>query len=468
MRNGEAAAFAEYGLPVRSLMVGFVHGHVYIAPEPLMGKPSSSVPPRAVLWAAARLVPALRRRNRAAAAVLAGRPWLADAQRWHAQEHAEWVTANQAIQGEDPDAMDDATLVDHLRRTCAHAAAGYERHFALHGPDMVPAGLLLARCQDWGIATDVVLAALTGASPASTGRGPRLDALRAAVAASGIDPESIDDVRDVAGEELDAFLDEHGWRLITGYDLDSMALVELPSLVVNLARPRPDATAHGPARSEVAVERLLGKVGDADRAELAQLLADARATVGMRDDNGAVTAAWPAGLLRRAMLAAGRRLAERAALVGPEHALEVTVDELSALLDGRSPSRRATVADRAEDRAARSELVPPLQLGPTVDVPFDVLPAAMRTVARALFVLRDASTAAVGRGRGSTATGSATPSTKGEPAWPRSGGRARSTPARRRPRGLRHDPRLQHGALHRGRGGGRGRRAPVARGRHRP
>jgi pyruvate,water dikinase len=396
MRNGEAAAFAEYGLPVRSLMVGLVHGHVYIAPEPLLGKPSSSVPRRAVLWVAARLVPALRRRNRAAAAALAGRPWLTDAHRWHTQEQAEWVEANQALQAEAPDAMDDGGLVDHLRRTTAHAAAGYERHFSLHGPDMVPAGLLLARCQDWGIAPDVVLAALTGASPASTGRGPRLDALRAAVAASGIDPESIDDVREVAGDELDAFLAEHGWRLITGYDLDSLALVELPSLIVNLARPRPDAAGDVPVPAEGAVEALLGKVGDADRPELAQLVADARATVGMRDDNGAVTAAWPAGLLRRAMLAAGRRLTKRGVLVEPDHALEVTVDELSALLDGRSSLTADDVAARADERSARSELVPPLQLGPKVDVPLDVLPTAMRTVARALFVLRDASTAVVG------------------------------------------------------------------------
>ena len=43
-----------------------------------------------------------------------------------------------------------------------------------------------------------------------------------------------------------------------------------------------------------------------------RLLADARATYGVRDSNGLLTAAWPMGLLRRAMLEAGRRLAARA------------------------------------------------------------------------------------------------------------------------------------------------------------
>lgn len=396
MRDGEAIVMAEYGLPVRSIVVGLAHGHVYIAPEPLMGKPSDSLPPRFALWAVARLMPAFRRRTKAAAAVLAERPWLRDAERWFASEQATWVEANRALQAEDPETMDADGLVDHLHRVRAHAGAAYRRHFSLHGPDMVPAGMLLARCQDWGIPADVVLPALTGASPVSTGRGPLLDALRAAVAASGTDPESIDKVRAVAGTELEAFLAEHGWRLVTGYDIDSLALVELPSLVANLARSRPAPALDGSAAGDAALAVLLSKVGDGDRAELAQLVADARATVGIRDDNGAVTAAWPAGLLRRAMLAAGRALVERGAISHAEHALEVTVDELCNLLDDRTSLTAAAITARAHDRAARSELVPPLQLGPTLDVPFDVLPGPMRTVARALFVLRDSTTATVG------------------------------------------------------------------------
>jgi pyruvate,water dikinase len=396
MRDGEAIVFEAYGLPVRSITVGLSQGHVYIAPEPLLGKPSDSVPPRAALWAAARLVPTLRRRNKAAAAVLAGRPWLGDAERWFASERATWVRANRALQSEDVDGKEAPALVDHLRRVRAHAGAAYERHFSLHGPDMVPAGLLLARCQDWDVPADVVLGALTGASPASTGRGPELNALRAAVAASGTEPASIEDVRAVAGPELGAFLAEHGWRLVTGYDIDSLALIELPSLVTSLARPRPEPTSAASTGSDAALEQLLGRVSDRDRPELSQLVADARATVGVRDDNGAVTGAWPAGLLRRGMLAAGRVLLERGAVVVAEHALEVTVDELCDLLLDASPLTAHAIAARADERAARSELAPPLQLGPTVDVPFDALPTPMRTVARALFVLRDATTAAVG------------------------------------------------------------------------
>lgn len=396
MNAGEAIAFAEYGLPVRSLMVGLSNGHVYVGPEPLVGKPSDSVPPKAILWVASRLMPAMRRRTKAAAAALAARPWRGDAERWFSEERATWVAANLALQAEDPDRMTDPELVDHLRRVRAHAAAAYERHFSLHGPDMVPAGMLLARCDDWGIPPDLALAALTGASPVSTGRGPRLQALQAAVAASGVDPQSIDEVRAVAGAELDGFLAEHGWHLVTGYDLDSRALIELPSLITQLARTRPELVVDDGSASRNAVDVLLGKLGDTDRAELLELLGDARATVGVRDDNGALTAAWPAGLLRRAMLAAGRVLAVRGALEIPEHALEVEVEVLADLLAGGSAPSAAAVAARATERAARSELVPPLQLGPTVDIPIDVLPGPMRAVSRALFMLRDVTTAAIG------------------------------------------------------------------------
>jgi phosphohistidine swiveling domain-containing protein len=400
MYVGEAQVMEEYGMPVRSLVAGLSHGHVYIAPEPLVGKPSDSLPPRAVLWALARLLPAFRRRTRAAARCLAERPWLADAESWYHHEQPRWVQANRALQAENPTDLGVADLIDHLGRVRAHAAAGYERHFALHGPDMMPIGLLLARGEQWGLPPELVLAALTGASPVSTGRGPRLDALRAAVEASGARPSSPDEVRAVAGAELDAFLDEHGWRLVTGYDIDSLALVELPALVANLARPTRAAPAEVPAVAAEALERALERVAPADRSELARLVSDARATAGLRDDNGAVTAAWPAGLLRRAMLAAGRVLAERGGLAQVDHAVEVTVDELGAMLRGQSDLDAAAVEARASARSARSELVPPLQLGPTLDIPLDALPAPMRTVARALFALREVTTAPVGHRTG--------------------------------------------------------------------
>jgi pyruvate,water dikinase len=151
-----------------------------------------------------------------------------------------------------------------------------------------------------------------------------------------------------------------------------------------------------PARPEVPADDLAALralVPAADHAELERYVGDARATFGMRDDNGGLTAAWPVGLLRRAMLAAGRRLADQGRLHHPLHALEVTVDDLVDLLTGTGGPSADEVRAAAEDRERRSGLQPPLQLGPDVDIPLDALPTAMRTMARAQLLLRDTFTA---------------------------------------------------------------------------
>lgn len=392
MAEGEAIPFAEYGLPVKTLRVGLVHGHVYVTPEPLVGRLSDTLPPKAALWVAARLVPALRRRTRAARQALDTRPWLAEAERWYATERTEWSDANRALQAEDSDAMSPDGLADHLGRVRAHAAAGYRRHFSLHGPDLIPTGLLLARCQEWGIPAEDVLPVLMGCSPASMGSGPALKALHSALVGSGVEPVTIDDVRAAAPTELAAFLDEHGWRLVTGYDVDARALIELPALVVTLARAAPPIAA-GDGAGDAALEGLRARVPSGSVAELERLVSDARATFGIRDDNGGLTGAWPMGLLRRAMLAAGRDLAARGALAHPDHALEVTVDALTELLLDRSGPTAEQVTQLAQQRLERSALVPPLQLGPTLDIPLDALPGPMRAMSRAQLVLKDSFTA---------------------------------------------------------------------------
>ncbi|MGK2947090.1 MAG: PEP-utilizing enzyme [Acidimicrobiales bacterium] len=394
MEVGEAKAMEAYGLPIRGLGVRLVHGHVYIAPIPLVGGYTDRVPPRALLWVAARLVPAFRARNRAARAALQERPWLDQAERWFSTERDQWAAASAALQAEPVEAMDPPALVDHLERALAHARAGYERHFALHGPDLIPTGLLLARCREWGLPADAVLPVLAGASPASTGESASRRALQEAVASSGRAVRTFDELTEVAGPALTAFLDEQGWRLVTGYDLDDRALVELPELVVAIATGV--AADDAALDAALALDALLAAAPLAHEAELRQLVEDARATFGVRDDNGALTAAWPVGLLRRAVLAAGAALAPRGALAEPAHAVEASIAELTGLLQGGDAPTAEEVAERASDRARRSRLEPPPTLGPPTDLPLDLLPEPMRLVTQAQLVLRDSFTTSPG------------------------------------------------------------------------
>lgn len=348
MEQGEAEYFARYGLPARTLQPAFVNGRVYVSAAPLFGPATNRLPPTPLMWLAVRLVPAFRRRAAAARRTLVERPWLQEAARWHNVERPAWQQRNAALDAVDVGALDDDALLGHLREVQANAEAGYRDHFRLHGPDLIPTALFLTRATDWGIDALDATALLAGSSPASRGEG-----------------------------ELP------GWRLVTGYDLDERCANELPHRATAPRRPT--------AVDTELEEKLRSAVPPEDQDEWDVRLADARATYGVRDDNGLFTAAWPAGLLRRAMLEVGRRLTAGGRLHEPGHAAELTVDELEVALRGgaRGPS-----ADEAADRLATrhrlsAEVAPP-SLGPELDLPLGALPGPMRLIARSLLTLRDA------------------------------------------------------------------------------
>ncbi|MDQ6698265.1 MAG: PEP-utilizing enzyme [Actinomycetota bacterium] len=353
MEAGEAEHFAAYGMPARTLRPVFVHGHVYLGAVPLVGRATNALPPRAVLQVVARLHPAFRKRERAARRALAEGLAVTEAERWRKVDRASWQARNAACEAIDPGAFDDdddAALAAHLADVRTLCDDGYREHFRLHGCDLLPTALLLVFAADRGISAGEVLAQLVGCSPAS-----------------------------VAGEPPPP------WRLVTGYDLDSLAVAELPPM------------APGPVRDAVSApddEVLLDRFAPDDRPEAARLLADARATYGVRDDNGLLTAAWPVGLLRRAMLEAGRRVFSAADL-----GIEATVDELVARLGGASAPSATTIAARAAQRRVDSSRVPPPLLGPDLGLPFAALPRGMATVARALITLRDLGISEPGRRR---------------------------------------------------------------------
>lgn len=309
---GMGSYMARYGVVARTLDVAFVHGHLYISPVPLVGpKATRLAPPAALVWLLSRLHPAFRRRTKAAAWALAQRPWRQAAEIWFAEERDVWTARCQSIEDGDPTKLGDDTLADHLNRCRALVGDGYRRHFEMHGDDLLPVGLLLARAAELGIDASSAMRALAGASPGSTG---------------ATEPPA--------------------WQLVTGYDLDSRAWCELDH------RPRPHPQPASPPTTDL-------------HPDLDVLVDDARQAVALRDDNGIYTAAWPMGLLRRAMLEAGRRIG----LDEQDHAVELTVDELVGRLDGSDTPSSKVAADRAADRQQQSLLDAPQTLGPAISLP---------------------------------------------------------------------------------------------------
>ena len=192
--------------------------------------------------------------------------------------------------------------------------------------------------------------------------------------------------------------------LVTGYDLDCLTWSELGDTTTPSA---PNANAPVDIRAHVS---------DQHHRELEELLADARNAVRLRDDNGALTAAWPMGLLRRAMLAAGGRRFP----VDPGVAVEATIDELAFLPNGRGAVAFDELDRRRCQRAADSALDAPPTIGPEFVIPpLSALPRPLRLIAAAQLARPP-----------TTCSATTSPSASAPPATP--GGRSSSTIRRSR------------------------------------
>ncbi|MDH4076957.1 MAG: hypothetical protein OEW29_13560, partial [Acidimicrobiia bacterium] len=384
--------FADFGGIVGSLDMQVVNGAIYRRIVPLVGaeKDTGKVPSAPVLWLATRLHPEFRRRERTAQRVLAENSPLDQVKAWFASERDEWQEANREIQAIDPGALDDTALAAHLDRIDAHLVRGWCRHHQLHGSDLGPIGDMLAHATDWGLDQVAVMGLLKGASPATVDAARHGATIAVALRAGGVDPAtvtSVDQLRAVpaAAAALDDYLDEFGWRVVSGYDVDSLTLHELPSAICTLVRRAAaspgDGTSPTPVDHHEAEAELRAASGDP--ALFDELLDSARQAYGLRDDNGPLTWEWPMGLARRAYLAAGDRLATRGRLHTPADVLELDLPELAAVLRGATAPTADETAARAEERRWQATLRPPEFLGaPMAEPDLGPLPPASRRMMR--------------------------------------------------------------------------------------
>ncbi|MBI4935723.1 MAG: hypothetical protein HY828_17715 [Actinobacteria bacterium] len=379
MPAGMRRVFAELGAPIDTLDVRFVNGQFYSRIRPLLGadRTPTRLPPAFVLKAVMRLHPEMRRRNRAAGAVLVDEPWKRVIHDWQHGEKQRIAAENLAIQSVPLGELADEDLVAHVHRCIAHCSTNWELHFWLHGYDVGPIGRLLYEARDWGVPAAVLLSLLEGASPSTTEPAIALARIREAVEASGRTPHTLDDIRAVS-PEVDAmvteYLDRRGAVLFSRYDIDGVTLAERPDLVVASimnAEVRDNAAA---VAARIADAR--HTVPAPHRAQFDELLAQARDAMDLRDDNGPITAEWPLGLMRLAVLELGRRMVRRGVVGDHLLALEIEPTEVDTVLSGR-PSGDVLQA-RAERRQALKRVLTPSLLGPPEPTPPpDVLPADM-------------------------------------------------------------------------------------------
>ncbi|HEX4905710.1 MAG TPA: PEP-utilizing enzyme [Acidimicrobiales bacterium] len=384
--RGMTDGLALFGAPLRTMHCRFVNGKFYRRLVPLIGGDSDrKAPPAAALWLATRVHPAFRRAEKRAEESFETKRWRAELARWESEWKPDLVKANLRFTDVDVAALDDAALADHLCELHEHLVESTALHFRLHVSDMGPLGDLMVKLEDWGLHRDDTFRALVAASPATREPRAQLRAIAGALRAAGVDPTTITSLGDVRAEPaasaaLDEYLRFHGWRLTTGYDIEDRVLLELPDVIVASIRGAREAVVDDAEAALASVEALRDRVPAAHRADFDDAVEDARLSYGLRDENGPLTYEWPAGLLRRALLEADRRI--------DAPVFELTLDEVASMLRGETGPSTEEIAARAAERRRWATLDAPARLGPEeAPPPVSAMPPNLARITRVVLTV---------------------------------------------------------------------------------
>ncbi|HWJ68029.1 MAG TPA: PEP-utilizing enzyme [Nocardioides sp.] len=358
--RGFTEGTARYGVLLDHLEPAFVHSFLYSQPV-AVGAPAGAMgpPPKPVLQLVSRVHPAMRRRHRAAAAAFETKLWRRDLEEWDRVDKPAAVAAHRAIQAVDVAALSDEELADHVERCAEHSDDSTYLHHKYTMAACVPVGDFLAGATAWtGAGIGELMGLLCGRSEISRGfAATELDAAAKRIAASG-------DARDVlagsgppadvlaalaahpeVGPEVSAYLDAVRWRTV-GYDVGDRAAGELPEVLLESLRAALAGSRTSAPDDDVALAVLRERVPAERREDFDDRLAEVRLLYRIRDERAVFSDGWAAGLARRALLEAGRRLAAAGALDDAEHAVELDADEARALLLGTGGPDAAEVAER--------------------------------------------------------------------------------------------------------------------------
>jgi phosphohistidine swiveling domain-containing protein len=326
--------------------------------------------------------------------------WREQLRDWDENRKPSSIAAHREIQAVDPDGLSDAELVAYLIRCRDHHATMMAQHMRFTAGAMLPTGDFLAHVGDWtGLPPAQLLGLMRGSASVSAGGSAELERLLAAIAG---DPaalkllQSEEDAADIfaalraldgeAGTAVSGYLDLVGYRLLDGFDISEPFALELPDALLRAIRGAVSATDQGASDVEDRTSDVRRQVPEQNRAEFDALLAEARLTYRLRDERGVYSDIWASGLMRRAVLAAGRRLATRGRIAEADHLVDAGIAEMSTLLtDAYAGPSADELVQRAEYRATHSAKEVPAFLGAPPTPPPDPsgLPPAVARLMRA-------------------------------------------------------------------------------------
>jgi phosphohistidine swiveling domain-containing protein len=358
IKRGTSDFARSYGMLLGGLEYAYVNGFAYRAVIPV---PDDEIP----------------QRFQRAEEVFRQKYWRHQLNEWNGSVKPASIKAHRELQSVNPDGLSDDALAAHLTRCRDHHAAMLSQHMRFSAAAIVPTGDFLAHVGDWtGLPTAELLGLMRGASPVSAGGSEQLAQLIAAfhrdpraprqLEAEGDPGRTLEALRALdqgTGAAVSAYLDLVGYRLLDGFDISNPFALEMPDALLRAIRAAFEAKAAAASDVLDRIADVRARVPVQHRAEFDELLEEARVTYPIRDERGVFSDIWASGLMRRAALAAGRRLAGKGRIHDAAHFVDAGIGEMRALLSAADGPSADELAKRAAYRALRSAKEAPQVLG---------------------------------------------------------------------------------------------------------
>jgi rifampicin phosphotransferase len=365
-RRGTREFLAYCGTLMESREMQYVNGFAYIAARPA---PEDEIPQRFAR----------------AEQVWERKVWHDQLREWDDTAKPAAVRTHRELQSVDVDALSDDGLVAYLTRCREHHSQMIYQHMRFTGSAMLPVGDLLAHLGSWtGVAPASALAMMRGAAPVSAGASGELERLIAAIRqdpaaralldSDGEAGKTLSDLRASGGDvgaAMSEYLDLVGCRLLDGFDISGRYALELPDALLRAIRSSADGVDGGTADVDALIADIRVQVPDRHRAQFDELVGEARLMYRLRDERGVFSDIWASGIMRRAALAAGRRLQGKGRVYDAEHFIDAGFGEMCSLVAGAGGPSADELAQRLADRTSRTAKQAPASLGPPPPPPPD-------------------------------------------------------------------------------------------------
>ena len=372
-----------YGMLIDGLQMSYVKGFGYYQVVPA---PDADIPQRFLR----------------AEQSFAQKLWREQLRDWDENRKPAAIATHRKLQAVDPDSLSDAELVAYLTRCRDHHSTMIAQHMRFTAGAVLPTGDFLAHVGDWtGLPPSELLGLMRGSAAVSAGGSDEMERLKRAFADSPAARKVLDSdgepaqvlarLRSLAGETgaaVSSYLDLVGNRLIDGFDIAEPSAIELPDALLRAMRITVSGEAEAASDVDERIAEVRAKVPTPHRDAFDELLDEARLTYRLRDERGVYSDIWAAGLMRRAALAAGRRVAKRGRITIAAHMLDASLDEMCAMVTGTGGPSTDELAKRAQYRATYTAKDVPPFLGPPAPPPPDLaaLPPSAGRLMRAIFI----------------------------------------------------------------------------------